>query len=119
QARLQIATDHVRREVRVVAARPVAHRAALREDEDAIAATSHGPSDDLLRPAPPVEGSGVDPVDALLDRGVDGADGVGFVLWAPVDRPAGCGPERRRPHTDAGDLEVARAKPKARNFAHR
>src|SRR5262249_5154898 len=64
-----------------------------------------GAGDDLFRVAEPVDGRGVDPVDAGVHRLVDRGDGVAVLLRAPGELPArpADGP---RPESDRSDEHV-------------
>src|SRR5262249_18632091 len=78
-------------------------------DVGRVAHPTEGPRDDLLRVAQPVDGRGVDPVDAGVQRLLDGGDGVAVVLGPPGEFPArpadGPGPE-----ADRGDEQVGISK---------
>ena len=64
---------------------------------------------DLFGMPEPVDGGGVDPVDAALDRMADGGDRLLVVLAAPADRPVaaadgpGAEPDRRDVHVGAAE----------------
>ena len=109
QALLAVAPDRLGAEVHEVVPVVAAQRAALGEDEDVLAAGERA-ADDLLGVPPPVEGSRVDPVDAAVQRGMDGPHRVAVVLRPPVDpplsRPRADG---RGADADARDQQVARA----------
>jgi len=62
----------------------------------------HRAADDFLRPARSVDRRRVDPVDAVIDRGVNGRDAGGVVLPA-APHVAADGP---RAHANFGDLEL-------------
>src|SRR5205823_8813759 len=80
------------------------------EDEHVIAAGERAP-DHLLGVAPPVEGSGVDPVDAAVHRGLDGPYRVGVLLRSPVDPPLSrARADGSRADAEERDQEVARAR---------
>jgi hypothetical protein len=66
----------------------VPDHAALGEDVRPVVHPFEGPRDDFLRVAEPVDGRGVDPVDAGVQRLVDGADGIPVVLSPPGELPA-------------------------------
>jgi len=57
-----------------------------------------------------VDGGGVDPVDAVVEGGVDGGDGLVVILWAPGELPAAAahGPGA---DSDGSEFEVAIAEP--------
>src|SRR5205085_11882571 len=83
--------------------------AALGEDERPLVEAGERAADDLLGVAEAVLGGGVDPVDAELERAVDGGDRLVVVLLAPApvvlraaDRPGA--------EADAADLEAGAAK---------
>src|SRR5262249_24817815 len=64
-----------------------------------------GPRDDLFRVAQPVDGRRVNPVNAGVQRLVDGRDGVNVVLGTPGEfpAPAADGPS---PEADRGNEQV-------------
>ena len=105
QACLEVGADHLRPEVHPVAPLLVGQGAALREDEDVLAAAQCAP-DDLFRPAPAVEGRRVDPVDTEVECGVDRANGLTLVLRSPPSSPVAPRSDRRRADTDRSDLHV-------------
>src|SRR5690606_9681304 len=95
--------DHFRAARRSTDVRAVVTKAELREDERSPRSRelADGPADDRLRPARAVDRRRVDPVDAVVDRRMDGRDAVRIVLAAPL--PAADGP---RPDADRRDLEA-------------
>jgi len=52
-----------------------------------VGAGADGLADYFLGVTEAVDGGGVNPVDALVEGGMDGADGVGVVLRAPCEVP--------------------------------
>ena len=87
----------------------VPDHAALGGQDDLVAAAADGPADDLFGAAEAVDGGRVDQVDAVVQRGVDGLDGLVFVGAAPhpaADRP---GAEADRRDVDARKAEFAKS----------
>jgi hypothetical protein len=76
QAGLALAPDRIGLQAVADLALPVPDHAALGEDVRATAQPPHGAGDDLLAVAQAVNRRGVDPVDASVQRLVDGGDGV-------------------------------------------
>ena len=76
----------------------------LREDEHLLADAirTKGAPDDLLRVSQPVDGGGVDPVHAELDRTPDRGDRVFVVDLAPAEAPR----PADRPGTEADDAQL-------------
>ncbi len=89
----------------------VAQGAAFREEIDLLAPAGERLAHQPLRPAPAVERRRVDPIHACIERRLDGADGVAFILRPPVNAPLRCRADRRRADTDTSDLQIALAKP--------
>ncbi len=84
QAGLALAPDGVGLEAVADLAVLVPNHAAFGEDVGALPHAMQGAGDDLLRAAEAVDGGRVDPVDAGVERLVNGGDGVGVVLGAPA-----------------------------------
>ena len=72
-------------------------------DEDSVPAffLRQGPADNLFGEAEAVNRGRVDEIDALVDGGVNGLDGLLFVGAAPHPAPDGPGAE-----SDAGNLQI-------------
>ncbi len=94
----------------------VAQRAAFREEIDLLALAGQRLAHKPFRAAPAVERRRVDPVHARIDRRLDGADGVAFVLRSPVDAPLRCRADGRRADAYTRDHQIAVAKPGPRKL---
>ena len=82
------------------------HLTALREHVRPLALPlRQRPRDHLLRATQPVDGRGIDPVDAEIERGVDGSHRVVVLLAAPAELPVAAtdGPGAE---ADGSDVEV-------------
>ena len=84
------------------------HAAALGGDDHVVAAPGDRLPDQLLGVAVPVDRGGVDPVDAGVEAGLDGAHRLGVVLRAPAELPVAA-THRPGAETDGGEVETARA----------
>jgi hypothetical protein len=62
---------------------PMPAHGALGKDVGLARRSLNGPTDDLFGVAQTVDGCGVDPFDAEIERAVNGADGVCVILRAP------------------------------------
>src|SRR5262249_43118024 len=105
QAGLALAPDRFGLEAVADLPAPVPDHAALGEDVRAVAHPFEGAGDDLLRVAQAVDGGGVDPVDAGVQRLAAGGDGGAGVLRPPGEFPAGSA-DGPGPEADRGDEQV-------------
>src|SRR5580765_1163136 len=108
QARLEIRTDAPGTEIHARAGLS-REGPALREDEDIATASFESAGDDLLGAAPTVEGRGVDPVDAQVERMSNRANRRRIVLRSPPDGPVTARADRRGPDSDRGQLQIGGA----------
>src|SRR5260370_13182281 len=88
----------------------VRHLSALGEDEGTLGSRDLADrlSDDLLGMAQPVDGRGIDPVDAGRNRMLDGRDRSRVVLASPTVGPTAT-PDGPRAKANLGDLKPARS----------
>jgi hypothetical protein len=88
----------------------VPHPLAFREDVRPVGTSSQRAGDDFFRMPQAVNGSRVDPVDAAVERGLNGCDRLVVVLRSPGKSPSAAanGP---RTHTDARDHHVGIPQP--------
>src|SRR5207253_6929763 len=105
QTGLALAADRVGLETVADPATLVPDHAALGEDVRALAHPFEGAGDHFLRMAQAIDGGGVDPVDAVVQRFADRRDGVTVVLAAPGELPAAAA-DGPGPETDRGNHEV-------------
>ena len=63
------------------------------------------PSNHFFRVTEPVNGCGIDPVNAKVDSAIHRRDRVVVVLWPPGERPSTTS-DRPRANADAGDVHV-------------
>ncbi len=91
-------------------------------DVDALApvAVRQRLADDFLGTAESVDGRGIDQIDAAIERGVDGADGVALVAAAPhpaADRP-GAECDARSANGRSGNIDEFHVRVVGRNAVH-
>src|SRR5207253_233346 len=105
QAGLALAADRIRLEAVADLALLVPDHAALGEDVRPVAHSFEGSRYNLLRVSESIDGRGIDPVDAVVQRFPDRGHGVVVVLGAPGEFPtrAADGP---RPETNRRDEQV-------------
>ena len=106
QARLALAADGVGLEALVDLAVLVPVALALGEDVRPVASALERPRHDFLGMAEAVHGGGVDPIDAAVERRVDGGDRLVVVLRSPGEGPAAAA-DRPRADADGRQLHVA------------
>ena len=88
KAGLHLAAEGVRLETLGDLALLVPDALALGENVRRIGEPLDGPADYFFRVAKTVDGSGVDPIDAFVERGADRGDGLVDVLRSPGERPS-------------------------------
>ena len=75
----------------------VPDQSALRGQDDLVAASGDGPADQLLGVSIAVGGGGVDEVDAVVQRGVDGGERLFVVARRPTSSRRWPRPQNPRP----------------------